>query len=109
MVLDIVVVMDPIGSIRIAKDSTFAMLLEAQRRGHRLHYVVPGGLGVRDHRRTQERQEQKAAAEEVRRQSSHRSLGSHSLAGSLALVGLRWLRANTDPPGTLTERCSRCW
>ena len=48
MVLDIVVVMDPIGSIRIAKDSTFAMLLEAQRRGHRLHYVVPGGLGVRD-------------------------------------------------------------
>jgi glutathione synthase len=48
MVLDIVVVMDPIGSIRIAKDSTFAMLLEARRRGHRLHYVVPGGLGVRD-------------------------------------------------------------
>jgi glutathione synthase len=48
MVLDIVVVMDPIGSIRIAKDSTFAMLLEAQRRGHGLHYVVPGGLGVRD-------------------------------------------------------------
>ena len=43
MVLDIVVVMDPIGSIRIAKDSTFAMLLEAQRRGHRLHYVRPGG------------------------------------------------------------------
>jgi glutathione synthase len=24
------------------------MLLEAQRRGHALHYVVPGGLGVRD-------------------------------------------------------------
>jgi glutathione synthase len=48
MVLEIVVVMDPIGSIRIAKDSTFAMLLEAQRRGHRLHYVVPGGLGMRD-------------------------------------------------------------
>ena len=46
MSLDVVVVMDPIGSIRIAKDSTFAMLLEAQRRGHRLHYVVPGGLGM---------------------------------------------------------------
>lgn len=42
--LDVVVVMDPIGSIRIAKDSTFAMLLEARRRGHRLHYVLPGGL-----------------------------------------------------------------
>ena len=48
MGLDVVVVMDPIGSIRIAKDSTFAMLLEAQRRGHRLHYVLPGGLTLRD-------------------------------------------------------------
>jgi glutathione synthase len=47
MSLDIVVVMDPIGSIKVAKDSTFAMLLEGQRRGHRLHYVVPGGLTLR--------------------------------------------------------------
>ncbi len=46
--LDIAVVMDPIEAIHIAKDSTFAMLLEAQRRGHRLHYVVPGGLGLRN-------------------------------------------------------------
>ncbi|GAB1408402.1 glutathione synthase [Thermomonas brevis] len=46
--LDVVVVMDPIGAIKTAKDSTFAMLLEAQRRGHRLHYVRPGGLAVRD-------------------------------------------------------------
>ncbi len=46
MSFDVVVVMDPIGSIKIAKDSTFAMLLEAQRRGHRLHYVLPGGLGM---------------------------------------------------------------
>ncbi|MCF7221964.1 glutathione synthase [Marilutibacter chinensis] len=52
MPLDIVVVMDPIGSIKIAKDSTFAMLLEAQRRGHRLHYVLPGGLSLRDGRPT---------------------------------------------------------
>ncbi len=44
--LDVVVVMDSIGSIKTAKDSTFAMLLEAQRRGHRLHYVLPGGLAV---------------------------------------------------------------
>lgn len=44
--LDVVVVMDPIASIKIAKDSTFAMLLEAQRRGHRLHYARPGGLAV---------------------------------------------------------------
>ncbi|MGV8941881.1 MAG: glutathione synthase [Lysobacter sp.] len=48
MPLDIVVVMDPIESIKIAKDSTFAMLLEAQRRSHRLWYVLPGGLGLRN-------------------------------------------------------------
>ena len=50
--LDIAVVMDPIAGIGISKDSTFAMLLEAQRRGHRLHYVKPGGLGLRDGRAT---------------------------------------------------------
>ena len=44
MALDVAVVMDPIGKIKIGKDSTFAMMLEARRRGHRLHYVLPGGL-----------------------------------------------------------------
>jgi glutathione synthase len=48
MPLDVIVVMDPIGAIKIAKDTTFALLLEAQRRGHRLHYVQPGGLSLRD-------------------------------------------------------------
>ncbi len=48
MPVDVVVVMDPLGSIRIAKDSTFAMLLEAQRRGYGLYYVTPGGLAMRD-------------------------------------------------------------
>lgn len=42
------VVMDPIGGINIKKDSTFAMLLEAQRRGHELYYMEPGDIGVRD-------------------------------------------------------------
>lgn len=47
MPFDVIVVMDPIADIKIAKDTTFAMLLEAQRRGHRLHYVRPGGLSLR--------------------------------------------------------------
>ena len=46
MSLNVAVVMDPIARIKIAKDSTFAMLLEAQRRGHRLHYVEPGSLSA---------------------------------------------------------------
>src|SRR5688572_10683074 len=46
MALDVAVVMDPIGRIKIGKDTSFAMLLEGQRRGHRLHYVLPGGLSL---------------------------------------------------------------
>jgi glutathione synthase len=50
MPLDIAVVMDPIESITIRKDTSFALMLEAARRGHRLHYVVPGSLGASDGR-----------------------------------------------------------
>jgi glutathione synthase len=46
--LKVAVLMDPIQSIHIEKDSTFAMLLEAQRRGHRLLYLTQGGLALRD-------------------------------------------------------------
>lgn len=42
------VVMDPIGSIKIHKDSTFAMLLEAQARGWPLYYMELGDLFLRD-------------------------------------------------------------
>ncbi len=44
------VVMDPIGEIKTYKDSTFAMLLEAQRRGHVLYYMEPGNLFAKDGR-----------------------------------------------------------
>jgi glutathione synthase len=40
------VVMDPISGINIKKDSTFAMLLEAQRRDHQLFYMEPSDLRV---------------------------------------------------------------
>lgn len=33
------ILMDPISSIKIVKDSSFAMLLEAQQRGYELHYM----------------------------------------------------------------------
>ncbi|WP_114238651.1 glutathione synthase [Dyella sp. C9] len=47
MTLSVAVLMDPIGSIKIAKDTTFAMLLEAQRRGHALFYLEQGDLAIR--------------------------------------------------------------
>ncbi len=42
------VVMDPIAGININKDSTFAMLLEAQERGHIIYYMEPADLRVFD-------------------------------------------------------------
>ena len=41
------VVMDPIASINIKKDSTFAMLLEAQARGWQLQYMELNDLDER--------------------------------------------------------------
>jgi len=48
MPLKIAVQMDPIASINPAGDSTFAMMLEAQARGHKVDYYVPGTLALRD-------------------------------------------------------------
>ena len=42
------VVMDPIGSIKAYKDSTLAMLLEAQARGWTIRYMEQGDLFLRD-------------------------------------------------------------
>src|SRR5580765_3264521 len=42
------VVMDPIGAINYAKDSTLAMLLAAQARGFELAYLEQGDLLLRD-------------------------------------------------------------
>ena len=48
MALTVAVQMDPIERINIAGDSTFALLLEAQARGHALHYYTPDRLSQRD-------------------------------------------------------------
>lgn len=46
MTLTVAVQMDPIQSIRIAGDTTFALLLEAQARGHRLLHYTPDRLSM---------------------------------------------------------------
>jgi glutathione synthase len=46
MPLKIAVQMDPIESINPRGDSTFALMLEAQARGHIVHYYVPGTLAL---------------------------------------------------------------
>ncbi len=47
MPLNIAVQMDPIARINIRGDSTFAMLLEAQKRGHGISYYTPDKLSLR--------------------------------------------------------------
>src|SRR5215469_12423453 len=46
MTLNVAVQMDPIARININGDSTFALLLEAQKRGHGLSYYTPEKLSL---------------------------------------------------------------
>ncbi|MGH6876575.1 MAG: glutathione synthase, partial [Rhizomicrobium sp.] len=48
MALTVAIQMDPIGRIDIAGDSTFALALEAQQRGHELLYYEPRDLSFRE-------------------------------------------------------------
>ncbi|MCM2504014.1 glutathione synthase [Aureimonas altamirensis] len=48
MSLKVAVQMDHVSSITIKGDSTFALCLEAQRRGHRLFHYTPDRLSMRD-------------------------------------------------------------
>jgi glutathione synthase len=50
MGLRVAVQMDPIETINIAGDSTFAIMLGAQARGHVLHHYAPEALSYRDGR-----------------------------------------------------------
>jgi glutathione synthase len=47
MKLNVAVQMDPIARINVRSDSTFALLLEAQKRGHGLSYYTPDKLSLR--------------------------------------------------------------
>ncbi len=44
----IAIVMDPIERIKPSKDTSFALLLEAQRRGYVLNYIEPGSLSIQN-------------------------------------------------------------
>lgn len=46
--MNVGIVMDPIQNITIKKDTSFAMLLEAQRRGHTLFYMEPKDIWLRE-------------------------------------------------------------
>src|SRR5271163_1653600 len=47
MGLNVAIQMDPIESVNIDADSTFALALEGQRRGHALHHYLPQDMSLR--------------------------------------------------------------
>ena len=57
MSLKVAVQMDPIQRINIKGDSTFALLLEAQKRGHKLAYYTPDRLALLNGRAVRDRRE----------------------------------------------------
>src|SRR6516165_2325243 len=78
MSLNVAVQMDPIERINIGGDSTFALLLEAQRRGHTLSYYTPDQLVMLDGK----------VSATVRPLSVRDKAGEHSTLGDARFVAL---------------------
>jgi glutathione synthase len=103
-------VMDPIGPIDIAKDTTFALMLAAQDRGHRVLYCELGDLSVDGGRAVA-----RVHPIEVRREPGrHFALGAPRTVVLDDAVDVAWQRK--DPPvdadyvaGTqILSLCRRC-
>ncbi|MEP4378042.1 MAG: glutathione synthase [Alphaproteobacteria bacterium] len=91
MSLAVAIQMDPIDAIDIEGDSTFALALEAQTRGHGLYHYLPEDLSLRDGRAVA-----KARPLLVRREAgNHFSFGA---AETLDLAGVDVVLMRQDPP-----------
>ena len=91
MALEVAIQMDPIETVSINGDSSFALALEAQKRGHRLYHYLPRHLTFRDRKVTA-----RVAPLEVRRvQGDHFTLGPRE-AVDLKTMNVVLLRQ--DPP-----------
>ena len=91
MSLAVAIQMDPIESIDIDGDSTFALALEAQARGHGLFHYLTGDLALRDGR-----VKARARPLQVRREAgNHFSFGA---AETLDLAGVDVVLMRQDPP-----------
>jgi glutathione synthase len=91
MPLNVAVQMDPIEKIKIAGDSTFALLLEAQARGHKLLYYTPDRLTMRGSRVLAQAQ----PLEVKDLQGEHAKLGA---AETVDLSSLDVVLLRQDPP-----------
>jgi glutathione synthase len=91
MGLAVAIQMDPIENVDIDADSTFALALEAQARGHALYHYLPRTLALRDGRLTA-----RARPLEVRRERGrHFTLGAPAV---LDLAAMDVILMRQDPP-----------
>ncbi|TAK98192.1 MAG: glutathione synthase [Rhodospirillaceae bacterium] len=91
MPLKVAIQMDPIESVNINADSTFALALEAQRRGHQLFHYLPRKLSFREGRVVAG-----ARALQVRReQGNHFTLGPEE---EVDLSTMNVVLMRQDPP-----------
>ena len=91
MGLAVAIQMDPIDSINIDADSTFALALEAQARGHALHHYLPEALTLRDGRLYARGR----PLEVFRRHGNHHRFGAFE---ELDLAGVDVILMRQDPP-----------
>ncbi|GER01621.1 hypothetical protein JCM17845_22440 [Iodidimonas gelatinilytica] len=91
MGLNVAIQMDPIETVDINGDSSFALGLEAQRRGHALYHYLPDDLSWRQKRVTA-----KGRAIHLRREpGNHVSKGADE---TLDLAALDVILMRQDPP-----------
>ena len=91
MKLKVAVQMDPIAHINITGDSTFALLLEAQARGHELYYYTPDKLSFQNGKVTAPLQTLQVQDEK----SAHFNVGAAQVQD---LSGLDVILLRQDPP-----------
>src|SRR5438477_11150878 len=91
MGLAIAIQMDPIDTINIDADSTFALALEAQARGHALHHYLPQARTLRDGRLSARGR----PLEVFRRHGNHHRFGDFE---ELDLAGFDIVLMRQDPP-----------
>src|SRR6476661_6972301 len=91
MGLAVAIQMDPIDTINIDADSTFALALEAQARGHALYHYLPQALNLRDGRLYARGQ----PLEVFRRHGNHHRFGNFE---ELDVAGFDIVLMRQDPP-----------
>ncbi len=91
MGLAVAIQMDPIDTINIDADSTFALALEAQARGHALYHYLPQALTLRDGRLYARGR----PLEVFRRHGNHHRFGAFE---ELDLAGFDIVLMRQDPP-----------